>query len=270
MEDEDLIRQQMEETRTSLTEKLETLETKVAETVEGATTAVSETVTTVKDSIQDTVCAVKDTVQDTVATVKDSVHNTVASVKDTLHDGVEAVKSAFDVPELVRQHPWPMLGASVAAGFVLERLVGKKAPGSSAAATHMAEMMSEASTPAGPQAGSSGHRHGRGHHSTNGGSKKPARTAGIMSMFGPELNKLKSLGLSALLGVTREMVSKGLPPEMGGQLRDIIDNVTRKLGGEPLAGATFANLGAGNERAETERQSSAESLRDRGVWQRDR
>ena len=116
MEDELVIRQKMEDTRTSLTDKLETLEGKVAETVEGTTEAVTETVATVKESITETVEA-----------VKDSVEETVTAVKDTVEEGIETVKSVFDVPHWVEQYPWPVMAGSVAVGFCLERYLTSEA-----------------------------------------------------------------------------------------------------------------------------------------------
>jgi len=103
MENEDVIRDQMEDTRTSLTEKLETLEKKVVSTVDSATTNVAETVESVKETVQETVSTVKDTVQDTICAVKDSVK-----------EGVGAVKDVFDVSRHVERHPWLMIGGSVA------------------------------------------------------------------------------------------------------------------------------------------------------------
>src|SRR5262245_40678802 len=51
MENEpELIRDQMQETRTAMTEKLDTLQQKVSDTVESITTPVTETVQTVKEA----------------------------------------------------------------------------------------------------------------------------------------------------------------------------------------------------------------------------
>jgi len=86
MENEELIRQDMERTRESLTEKLETLENKVLSSVHQATSAVNETVT---------------------------------SVKESMHEGVEKVKDAVDIKAHVETHPWLMLGGALAAGYAL-------------------------------------------------------------------------------------------------------------------------------------------------------
>src|SRR5262245_24400559 len=92
----EMIRQQMEETRSALTEKLETLEHQVIGTVAEANTAVADTVDNVKEAVQDTVEVVKETVQETV----------------------ESVKQTLDISVQMDRHPWLFLGASVAAGYV--------------------------------------------------------------------------------------------------------------------------------------------------------
>ena len=105
MENEaELIRQQMTETRTALTEKLETLEEEVASKVKGTTETVAETVETVKEAVEGT-----------VHTVKETVENTVETVKDT-----------FDVNRQVERHPWMMFGGAVLLGFVGGRLVRQR------------------------------------------------------------------------------------------------------------------------------------------------
>jgi ElaB/YqjD/DUF883 family membrane-anchored ribosome-binding protein len=98
----EVIRHQMEETRTSLTEKLEALEDKVVRTVEGTTETVAETVNTVKEAVQGTVEAVSSTVDKTVETVKET----------------------FDVRRQIENHPWLIFGGSVAVGFLGGKLLG--------------------------------------------------------------------------------------------------------------------------------------------------
>src|SRR5262249_47659347 len=115
MENEELIRKQMEETRTSLTEKLETLE----EQVVGAGKDTSSAVTGTAGAVKDTVSTVKDSVQDTVSTVKDTVTETVTAVKDTVQEGVETVKSWLDLKAHTEKHPWMVMGGSVLLGYFL-------------------------------------------------------------------------------------------------------------------------------------------------------
>src|SRR5262249_52925003 len=91
-----VIRQQMQQTRTALSEKVERLEQEVVQTVHEATEAVN----------------------DTVASIKEAAQQTVNTVKDTVHDTVQTVRETLDVPTQVRRHPWAMLAGSVAVGFL--------------------------------------------------------------------------------------------------------------------------------------------------------
>ena len=97
MENEsEMIRQQMDETRTAMTEKIEMLEHQVVETVQVASTAVADTVENVKEIVRDS-----------LQTVKESVHETVETVKD-----------AFDLHRQVDQRPWTMFAGATALGYL--------------------------------------------------------------------------------------------------------------------------------------------------------
>lgn len=87
MEDElEVIRSQMEETRSSLADKIDALENQVLGTVETATHAVADTVENVKESVAET---------------------------------VETVKDTFNMRKHVENHPWLAFGGSVATGYVV-------------------------------------------------------------------------------------------------------------------------------------------------------
>jgi len=213
MENEDVILNQMEDTRTSLTEKLETLEKSVASTVQGASSNVAQTVEAVKDTVE----AVKDTVQDTVATVKSSVDDTIDAVKCTVEEGVTAVKDFLDIPAHVRAHPWLMFGGSIAAGFFLETLVARPAARRRPLATH--------GTPPLPPDHVSGEARIAPHEATS-------MLSGLIQKFQPEIQRLKGVALGAFLSAIRDSVLKSVPPHMASSLEEIFENVSKKLGGE--------------------------------------
>jgi len=125
-----VIEQQMEETRSSLTEKVAALESQVVGTVQTATQAVQETVETVKSAVQETVSSVRESVQESVAAVKDTVQGSVEAVK-------ENVKETFDVTHHVQENPYLTVGGAVVAGLITGLLVFRKdeeRPATSAAA----------------------------------------------------------------------------------------------------------------------------------------
>lgn len=104
MENEtEMIRQQMFETRTALTEKLETLEEQVADKIKGTT----------------------DSVVETVETVKEAVESTAHTVSATVEKTVETVKETFDLSHQVNEHPWLVFGGAVLLGYVAARLAGR-------------------------------------------------------------------------------------------------------------------------------------------------
>lgn len=83
----EVIRDRMEETRSSLANKLETLETQVRETVEGASEAVTSTVEGVKEV-------------------------------------VDTVSETLDFGAYIKKHPWVAVGTAVAAGFCVAQIMG--------------------------------------------------------------------------------------------------------------------------------------------------
>jgi ElaB/YqjD/DUF883 family membrane-anchored ribosome-binding protein len=191
----DVIRQQMEETRASLSEKLETLEHQVADTVHEAKAAVT----------------------DTVSTVKDAVHETVESVKET-----------FDVSHQVKRHPWAMLGGSIAVGYIggllFERLMSdhpQHANGRSAFEPYPSPPDTRfTSVPPG----------------TSAGQPKSNGEPSMFDHFGPEIAKLKGLAVGAALSVVRDMITGTIPEPLKPQVSDVMNNLTKKLGGEPIRG----------------------------------
>jgi len=102
----EVIKQQMEETRESLSDKLEVLEQKVLSTVQDTT----------------------DTVTQTVESVADAVHSTVATVKEGVQEGVEKVKETIDLRLQVARHPWEMFLGSIATGFAAGYLLTPSQP----------------------------------------------------------------------------------------------------------------------------------------------
>lgn len=220
----EVIRQQMDETRTNLTDKLEMLENQVVETVQGTQQAVAETVETVKDAVQDT-----------VQSVKDSVNDTVAGVKDT-----------FDLRRHVNERPWTMMAGATVLGFLGGKLFGKNPKSEKA--------LWQSFAPGAPSVGlaapgSPGPREYHNGAPSNGKqpSASPAeKEAGpsFLGQFGhafhQEIDQMKKLAIGTLLGVVRDMVAKNVPGPVEKKVSEVIDGLTAKLGGEPVVGPVLA------------------------------
>jgi len=216
----------MEETRHSLQDKLETLEEQVKNTVQEAT----ETVSTVKETVE----SVKETVKESVGTVQEAVHETVQSVKESLN-----------LERQVREHPWAMFAGAAALGFIGGRLLYRvTAEPKSSVTLPAAASFTMAPSPMAPLPAAQGSSYGAGNqpHHGNGFKAAPAPAEpswwhSIAEHYQDELDKLKSLAVSALGNVIREVLTTSAPPAVANQLRDVVDGMTTKFGGEPMQGS---------------------------------
>ncbi len=226
----DLIKEQMAETRVSLTDKIEKLEDTLKETVQETLHTASNTVENVTESVEQT-----------VETVKEAVGDSVETVKETMHETVESVKDALNLRRHVQRHPWAMLGGAIAVGFLGGRLLGQAqrarerrrpqreesrfirpgtpeahAPMPTSAPARSPERQAESEYPADDQQSSLLGRLGE--------------------TFGDELSKLKGLALGATFGVLRDMLTASVPEQMKPQLTEVMNGFTTKLGGKVIQG----------------------------------
>jgi len=219
--DTEVIREQMEETRASLTEKLETLEQQVVTTVQEATSAVAETVESVKEAVNET-----------VTTVKDSVQETVASVKGTVEDTVVGVKETFDLQHQVEQHPWGMMAGSIALGYLGGYLLSK--PRTRVVTANIGTQYPLPVSQPMPSAPLSAAPISAAPTFSPPTSSGPSWWTGVSALFGPEIAKVKGLALGVALGIVRDSITQAAPAQMKAELGNVIDSITAKLGGEPL------------------------------------
>jgi ElaB/YqjD/DUF883 family membrane-anchored ribosome-binding protein len=205
----DVIRQQIEETRSSLTEKLETLENQVRGTVETA----------------------KSTVEDTLGTAKATVEQTIEAVRSTVQDTVESVKRTVNVEYQVDRHPWAMLGGSVVAGFVVGSFLGKGTFRQAGQAfRHAAGSMAQSfsSVPPTPEAPS-----GNGYGAAAPQPAHPGLLDRLQHEFHDEIQEVKGLAIGAAMGVLRDLVKQSVP-QMAEQVDHLMNSMTAKLGGKPM------------------------------------
>lgn len=218
----EVIRQQMDETRSALTEKVELLEQQVVETVQGATTAVAET----------------------VGSVKEAVHDTVQTVKESVQDTVDSVKNTLSLRRQVELRPWTMMAGATAIGFIGCRLL--RGTGSGQANNYRtndrvtrafgAEFASNGTEAAPSYAVLSHSPEQENGTATPALSTRPSRLAEFGVSFEKELNQLKELAVGALLGMVRDMVGQSVPQSLEQQVEEVIDGFTVKLGGRPVRG----------------------------------
>lgn len=193
----DLIKQQMGQTRTALTEKLQTLENKVIGAFVSTTDMVAQTV------------------QDVGATVRDATQN----VRATMSETVSSVREAFDMPRQIDQHPWLMVGGSVLAGYVggvvLDNLEHGRLP----------------SLPAAERLLPSGSEVRQRMVSEPKRLRVPGFLKALADSFAPELEKLKAAAVGMAMSALRDKIGESVPPHMRGDFAEMMDRITTKLGG---------------------------------------
>jgi uncharacterized protein YoxC len=101
----EVIRQQMEETKSQISDKLVSLENQVSDTVQSTGSAVNATV--------------------------EAVQETVETVTEAVQDAVQSVSNAFDLQRQIERNPWLILGGAAVLGYLaFEFITGaaKKSP----------------------------------------------------------------------------------------------------------------------------------------------
>ena len=66
--------------------------------------------------------------------------------------------------------------------------------------------------------------------------EKPGLLHSIAENYGEELSKLKGLALGALGALVREMVTNAVPQGVAPKVKEIVDSVTSKMGGQHVEG----------------------------------
>jgi hypothetical protein len=165
----------------------------------------SEKFGSLEQQVADTVHGATNAAAQTADIVKDVVHVTVATVKETL-----------DVRLQVDRHPWVMMGGSMALGLVGGYLLFR--------------------------------RHATPHAANGRNPPAPLDTSRISELrkgdvkdcqpvSGAEIAKLKELAIGTILGLMRDMITQSAPEPMKPGLAYVMDDITAKLGGEPIHGS---------------------------------
>jgi ElaB/YqjD/DUF883 family membrane-anchored ribosome-binding protein len=215
----EVIREQMDETRASLTDKVETLEHQVVQTV------------------QEAACAV----QETVATVKEAVHDSVETVRDSVSCTIDNIKEAMNLQRQFDRHPWLLFGSSVLVGFVGGRLLGERET-EAYEAEHGTGSASLGNGRA--AAGRESIREPAAMRVAAEAETRPSWLGAMIESVRPELNRLRGLAVGTALGVVRDAVAANAPPQLGPKVCEVIDSMTGKLGGEVVAGPIIKKEGS--------------------------
>jgi len=222
----EVIRQQMEETRSQLAEKLEALENQVSDTVQTTTAAVAETVENVKETVE-------------------KASETVENVTETVKETVESVGETFNLWTQAERYPWLVFGGSVLVGFLGAQLLG-----GSARRTREEEESQARTAPSWSPAQEAQSRRENGRHAAETAAPPPTRkeqpAKEEKSWFWDELGQLKGLAIGSLMGVVRDLTKRALPGPIGDRVAEEVDHVTSHLGGERIQGQVLPSNPTGS------------------------
>jgi len=214
-----VIRQEIEQTRESLTDKIQVLENEVKETISDA----------------------KETVTGTIETAKQTVEDITSNVKETVQETVQTVKRTFDLPYQVQQHPWGMLGGSMAAGF----LAGYLMP-STRQLDRWGHQLARAAAPTrSPSPEATRFSNGHAPQQPVATSEGPGFLDRLLNQFEPEVNRVKEMAIGTVVGLLRDWITRSLPDSLAPRVEELMNQTTSKLGGEPIRGPVLGESTSG-------------------------
>jgi ElaB/YqjD/DUF883 family membrane-anchored ribosome-binding protein len=199
------------------------LETAVGK--ESAPEEIREQMAETRAALTEKLETLQERMEGTVETAHTTVENTVYAVKEGIHETVETVKRTFDLEYQVEQRPWLMMGAAVLAGYALGAI--GHAAGRRGLTSEGAPPRQEGADDSPPVLRTNEESPGATSVTTHSSGGRPA-----LSRFDEEIDKLRSIVIGAAMGVVREWLKESMP-SVSGQLEEVMDTATRKLGGVP-------------------------------------
>ena len=206
---------EIDKTRSDLTEKLQTLEDQVKDTVLNATGKVEQTIEQVTSTVQETVEQVKSTVSDTVESARSTVNETVGAVRQT-----------FDLEYQMEVRPWTLMAGSVCVGLLAGALVGRQTRGRSlgefASSTYRGLSGSLASAGSAAQ-----------DYAQQAREQAPSLLNQLYHQFEPELEQVKEMAIGYAGAMLRDMIKQAVPA-LRDQVDEFMNKATTKFGGQPV------------------------------------
>jgi ElaB/YqjD/DUF883 family membrane-anchored ribosome-binding protein len=228
------LHEEIDKTRSDLTEKLQTLEEQVRGTVLNATEKVGETIEQVTSTVQETVEQVKSTVGDTVETAKSAVSNTMENVRQT-----------FDLEYQVRTRPWTMVCGSLCVGLVAGALVGRQSRGRSLGGYVSSSFRGLGESLAGSASAAQRYVTGtRPEGEPPAANQGPSLISQLYHQFEPEIEQVKGMAIGYAVGMLRDMLKEALPA-LRDRVEEVMNSATTKVGGQPVRGPVLQPTGEG-------------------------
>jgi hypothetical protein len=164
-------------------------------------------------------------VVDTVQGATHAVTDTVETVKESVRDSVHSMQTNLDPIRQADRHPWTMFAVSLGAGYA----IGKVLEGGLAPRSTVIDQPAPWPHPS-PASESSSHEAPH-----NGATSSFVQN--IVKPLEPDIRRLKEMGIGMLFGVVRDLLHDVAPEPMRDRLHEVVDDVTRRMGGEPVKGS---------------------------------
>lgn len=251
--EQEVIRTRIDESRDALAQKIEKLEEKVTDTVESATASVAEATEAVRETVQTATASVSATVD----SVAGAMQGTAETVRDSVEGAVEAVKETFDVNRMVERYPWAMVAGAVGVGFFAGRTFGRSPlsmPSYRSATQWTPRSAEQMFQSEGRESSYPGTTTGA---SPNGSAldlptmsprreastppREPSIFESLMSAFQPEISKLTRLAIGMGFDSLKHVVLTNTPVALRPQLSTMLDDVTKRVGGECLPRSMYSD-----------------------------
>lgn len=171
------------------------------------------------DNIRRNIERTRASLSEKLETLEHEVKGTVEDAKDTVKHTVEDVKKAVDVRYHIGKNPWMFFAVSFATGL----LVGASQRGSSNSTPQASDARNFSD-----QLASSARQDG-----TNASIKQTTSKAGLLDSFEDEFNILKGTAIGIVANNVRDLLLGSAPVSLANTLNQVLDSVTRKLGGTP-------------------------------------
>jgi len=168
--------------------------------------------------------ALEGQVKDTVQVATEGVTAAVEGVKETVEtvsETVSSVTESLNVSGQIEKHPWAAVGCSFATGFALGLLTGDSPPQpqQQAAPPQPAPTPAPAPRPVlaapAPQPPAEGQK------------------SGTTALWEAAMMGLRALGVKAVTGVVKNLITEGLPRETHEELHKLVGSLTENLGLKP-------------------------------------
>jgi len=165
--------------------------------------------------IAGTRCALSNKLESVEQELRDNVRRTgtIDEVRDRFTGTVNTIKSELDVRRHVQEHPWIMVTGSALAGFAAARLLppARQATVQYSPREPRPAMSIREELPRGPGV-----------------------LERLIQRFEPELRRVQGLAIGSAMDIVRSWVRESAPPNLAGELDEIVKSATEKLGGRPV------------------------------------